>query len=167
MKRQIKQKTQIWKIRLLIALVLFLPLKAAFDVFKISNYKASNAYVSFSPDGKYKSIVMVLNDDFDDFWISFALGFGDYENDILFAIADASTGEMLAFYHPPNDWRSSGAGGHWTCEGEGKKTCISYRFPYFYEIPLPLTWWQRTHAKLTVKIKGLENPEFKKVTVYE
>lgn len=151
--------------KVFISVILLVILKIAFDIFRVPNYTAGHAYINSSLDGKYKAMTLFLNQDLDHSWTYFSLSFGDYAADVLFAIADASSGEILAFYHPPDSWRSSGSGGHWTCEGETERTCTSFRFPYFDDISVPPSWWKQTHAKLTVKLLGLENPQFKKVTI--
>lgn len=153
------------KIKLIVGIALFILLKIGFDVFRVPNYSGSDAYVTHSPDGKYKAMTLFMNENDRNFWESFALSFGDYNRSVLFAIADASSGEILAFYHPPRFWQSSGSGGHWTCEKEGTPSCKSFWFSNYDDIQMPPPWWKRIHAKLTVKLKGLENPQFKEVTI--
>lgn len=153
--------------KLLVGLVLFVILKIALDVSTVPNYRGANAYISLSPDGRYKALRLYVENERKGEWSEFALGMGGYATNPLFAIADASSGEILAFYHPPSNWRSNGFGGIWSCGESRKEDCTGYSFPYSDEISLPPSWWKRTHAKLAVKLKGLENPQFKKVTVYE
>lgn len=156
---------RVW-VKLISVVILFTLLKIGFDIYRVPNYSGSSAYINNSPDGKYKAMTLIMNENEQDFWVSFALSFGDCNRNVLFAIADTTTSEILAFYHPPEFWQSSGSGGHWTCEGEAKNPCTSFWFSYFADIPVPPSWWKRIHAKLAVKLKGLENPQFKKITVW-
>lgn len=153
------------KTKLIVVLFLFAILKIAWDVFRVPDYTASNVYAIQSPDGKYRAMTLFMNENDLNFWESFALSFGDYNRSVLFAIADAGSGEILAFYHPPRFWQSSGSGGHWTCEREGTASCKSFWFSNYDDIQMPPPWWKRAHAKLTVKLKGLENPPLKEVII--
>lgn len=156
-----------FKLRLFVALLLFLFLKIALDVFRVQDYRGANAHVSFSPDGRYKALRLYIENGKEDAWGEFALRMGGYATYPLFVIADASSDEVLAFYHPPKNWRSSGFGGIWRCGRGRKDSCTGYSFPYSDEILIPPPWWKRVHAKLTVKLRGFESAQFKNITVHE
>lgn len=155
------------KAKLLIGVLLFIFLKVALDVFKIQDYRGAEALISLSPDGRYKALRLYIEDEKENAWGEFVLRMSGYKTYPLFAIADASSDEVLGFYHPDSDWVSDASGGIWICGKSGKEPCTGYHFPYSDEIPLPPSWWRRTHAKLTVKLKGLESPQFKNITVYK
>lgn len=156
-----------WVATGLIGLFIVCALQVTLDVLRVQDYREANAHISLSPDGRYKALRMYVVEAKQGAWAPTALGLSGYSSNPLFAIADASTGQIQAFYHPPEDWASDASGGTWECGKQNQGPCTSYFFPYFDEVPLPPPWWKQVHAKLVVKIKSLENPGFKKVTVYD
>lgn len=156
-----------FRLRLFVALLLFLFLKIALEVVRVQDYRGANAHVSFSPDGRYKALRLYIENGKEDAWGEFALRMGGYATYPLFVIADASSDEVLAFYYPPSFWVSDASGGIWVCGEREQGPCTAYHFPYSDEIPVPPPWWKRVHAKLSVKLRGLENAQFKNITVHE
>lgn len=154
-------------VKILVSLVVLGGLKVSLDVLKVQDYRQASAHISLSPDGRYKALRMYVDEAKQSAWAQTALQIGGYSSNPLFAIADAASGEVLAFYHPPKIWFSDASGGSWECGKQDKSPCTVYYFPNFDGVPLPPPRWKQLQAQWTVKIKDLKNPEFSKVTVYE
>lgn len=119
------------------------------DIYKIRDYRGGKAYISISPDNKYKVSSVYTKD-------GRAAGY---------LVTSLPTNQIKAIVRRPVWWDSLQVYNIWQC-GENNKQCYSYTYDLTGkadEILLPPTLWQQAHAWLTIKIKGLENPQLTEV----
>lgn len=152
----------------LIALIAFLPLKLAWDVSRIPDYRGGYLEVSYSSDGRYKGLEIIVADNYQfSGWTHFAMTTGGYLPRMFYALADAKTNQILAYIPLDVDWMPTGRGATWHCGKTKKDSCTQVSIGFNAEAVLPPSAWQRLVAKLVVYFKDLENPQFKQVREFE
>ncbi|HEX4918607.1 MAG TPA: hypothetical protein VFV43_11965 [Limnobacter sp.] len=111
-----------WRRRLLIAAVLYLPFKLLWDIHRIPDF--TNAYVSYSksPDGKYLGMEMFGANVYPTPLSDRLMILGFKEPGVMIGLADASTGEVIAYKSlgKDADWMW---GGSWICNKETRSDC--------------------------------------------
>ena len=132
------RKAKKWLIRCIVIIVATLTLKMAFEILRIPNYKNGTAYVSYSPDGQYEAVDVYT------------------ETILIRLIRRQNDGSVILIQRMPRDFIAK-IHTTWDCD-DNQQNCVRFSRSYDYETRLPPTFWQRLHAWLTVKLKGLENP---------
>ncbi len=137
-----------WPKRLLTFSALFIVFKMAFDVWWIPNYINGDAYVSYSPDGQYKMAHVYAPK-------------SENNQVVSHILTSISSNDVLAIIPVPLSYIGNFQN-LWWC-GEAEDNCRA--FTYYtgddsLDINLDPSLWRRVHAWLTVKIKGLEEPNF-------
>jgi hypothetical protein len=128
--------------------MIFAVLKMADAVWWIPDYRGGNAYVSCSPDGRYKALLVHTAENTADAGSA----------QIIFERDHSVPVYIMRF---PRDWYFTGRFS-WSCSNNANDHCAEYtefRLSYEHPITLPPTLWQRLHAWLTVKIRRLDNPD--------
>lgn len=157
-----------WRKRLLwVALVAFLlpPLIFLRDVYRIPDYRGSNAYISTSPDGLYQGIEMFLPNDSQLGWkVVLAHIFSGYDPYLLISIADGQTGRILAFAHINHNDMSNGRGSTWDCIDIREGPCVLFQGSFRdTKLELPPSPWYRLVAWGAYTLRGLGEPDFGKI----
>ncbi|WP_157635090.1 hypothetical protein [Vibrio rhizosphaerae] len=132
-----------WVRRVCLIALMLLILKICFDVWMTPDYTGKNAYVSNSPDGRYKALIVPTT------------------SRTVFILQRLNDQQNLIITPLPSDWVVSLSDDNWTCDKE--KGCTKYRAGYQPEFPLPPSFWQRLHAWLTVTIKKSDTPQLNEI----
>ena len=162
-----KTKPRRWFKRLLIFIVLFFPIKMAFEVSRVPNYDGGKAYIDYSPDGKYRSAMVYTDPKNQTAWTDFARGISGHSHYLTYLISDPSGKTIYAMVPVDYYWVSSGRSTIWHCGDKDNKLCHGYLRSYGIEGTLPPSLWQRAHAWLTVRIKGFQGAEFGEVVIMD
>lgn len=148
----------------MVLLVLFPPVKLLWNVYSITDYRGGNAYVSSSPDGTYKGINMYAPESKTYYGLDAFLKEIVGPPNTTLGLADAKTGQMLAYVPIDNDALSNGIGGIWKCVDEKKGPCVNFQSSFRdYSLDLPPSRWQMLVAWTASKLRGLGASDFGKV----
>ncbi|ASA55634.1 hypothetical protein [Vibrio gazogenes] len=132
-----------WVRRFCLIVLVLLILKVSFDIWVTPDYKGQDAYVSNSPDGQYKALIVPTT------------------SRTVLILQHLKDQNNLIVTPLPKDWVASLSDDNWTCDKENG--CTAYRAGYQPEFSLPPSFWLRLHTWLTIKIKHLENPQLKEI----
>lgn len=137
--------------RILYTIVILIIVTMSFQIWSIPNYTDGKASVVYSEDGKYKGMTIYPNNIKE--WWTLA---------ILVRVKD---NEVIAIEPLTRDSEVIRVEGWFDCLREEyynkyKGNCFSPADAMDI-IKLPPSLWHRVHAWLTIKIRGLENPNLK------
>ncbi|WP_409524481.1 hypothetical protein [Nitrincola sp. MINF-07-Sa-05] len=151
-----KAKLMRWAKWSLILVLILPPLKMAIEVARTPSYDSGEAYVSYSHDGKYRGGVVYIAKQHRTGWMS--------SSNTVYLLTDPSGKEIHAIFPMDKYWQA-GSGTIWRCGERRDEACTGVRDGFLFEAQLPVSYWQRLHAWLTVRLKGLQDAEFAEVIV--
>lgn len=119
------------------------------DIYRIPDYNGGEAFVSISPDKRYK--------------VSHVYPVGSTPS--VYLLTDLADHQVKAMVIKPHWWDGFQVRMRWDCNKQ-KIHCTAFYYDINREaddIVIPPTLWQQLHAWLTIKIKGLENPQLTEI----
>lgn len=122
---------------------------------RIPSFNGSNIYVSHSPDGRYKALLILLPTNKinqNDFSTIESITAGNVST--WGAITRASNDQIVAYYSLGNDWIGSRTGGYWQCGEMQTSPCNGYQFGNEETRTLPPSFLKRSVAWLYKQMEG-------------
>lgn len=127
------------------------------QIWSVPNYRGGRSYVSYSPDGIYKLDYVFTKSTPDSVRI-----FSLVEDNRVVAISPSSPHSVIAV-RPSWLYLEESSDGFFRkipCYGHKLEAGDSDTI-----VDLPPSWWRQLHAWLTIRLKGLEDPQLKIVEI--